>query len=388
MTISTNLLFSPVRFNELSRLLMVLRVCGLAIGIALLAALGIQHDVAMHAGYRAVPQLPAPELQIPLSPSIIDIATTIPLEQRSYTVYGIVTAPNDPTYLVDVAQRTVTLSELADFRMATDMFVLQIRWKPESDSLFLGNEMELSCRYPLGDGEFQELPSTVRHGFFKAIGVTVVPVSISAQWDDPNRWLGWGASQVGRVDPYQFYVAVAVSEPNASMVGGGIEELCAIDFSAITSLKGNIEEGDPAAPFSLDTDSIRENLSRREKSSSAAQLASRHFGMPLLLALMAAGLIAASVSRLAWIGISFALTSVFALTFLAVLDLRAMHHACGILEDREQPAEVRLQAAAKATGSFFWRKSVERSMKGVIVDQSDAQVADGVGQLLRAVITD
>ncbi|MEZ5326822.1 MAG: hypothetical protein R3F19_17375 [Verrucomicrobiales bacterium] len=388
MTISSKLLFSPVRFKELSRLVMVLRVCGLTIGIALLAALGIQHDLAMRAGYRGMPRLSALELQIPLSPLVVDTIPTIPLEQRSYTVYGIVTAPNDPTYLVDVAQRTVTLSELSDFKLATDMFVLQINWNPESDDRVLGNELELSCRYPLGDGRVQELPSTVHHGLFKASGVTVVPVSISAQWDDPNRWLGWGASQVGRVDPYQFYVAVAVSEPDPSMVGGGIEELCAIDFSAITSLKANIEEGDPAAPFSLDTDSIRENLSRREKSSSAAQLASRHFGMPLLLALMAAGLIAASVSRLQWIGISFALSSVCALAFLAVLDLRATHHACGILVDREQPAEVRLQAGAKASGSFFWRSSVVRSIHGVIFDQSDAQVANGVGQLLRAVITD
>ena len=221
----------------------------------------------------------------------------------------------------------------------------------------------MSCRYPLGDGEFRELPSTVCHGLFKAIGVTVVPISISAQWDDPNRWLGWGASQGGRVDPYQFFVAVAVSEPNPSMFGGGIEDLCAIDVSAVTSLRGNIEESDPAAPFSMDTESIRANLSREEKPASAAQLASRHFGMPLMLALMATGLIAASVSRLQWIGIGFAATSVLTVAFLAVLDLRAVRHACGIMEDGAQPTEVQLQAAAKASGSFFWRDTVGRSTK-------------------------
>jgi hypothetical protein len=66
----------------------------------------------------------------------------------------------------------------------------------------------------------------------------------------------------------------------------------------------------------------------------------RFCGLAIGIALMAAGMIAASVSRLAWIGIGFALTSVFALAFLVDLDLRATHHACGILEDRSQPSEV------------------------------------------------
>jgi len=172
----------------------------------------------------------------------------------------------------------------------------------------------------------------------------------------------------GTPRPYRFFFVMMPMGPDDPMRQAGLDELFSLDRVGVSRpwrrpwnrADGLAFAGEPP-----------DGTSPEIRNLNAAAIAHRHIGLPLMLAVAGAALLGVALPR--WRMAGFVVASIGAIAFLASLDLRAVHFAAGILEDKSQPLEMRTRAMDKGFGTFFWRSTLTASLRRVADDRTDDQ---------------